>query len=315
MTLAIGLSLLIGLLLGLLGGGGSILTVPMLVYVLKIDPKMAIVTSLAVVGTSSMIAIIPHARRKYVCWKSGFFFGLAGMPGAYGGGRLAAFFSSDVLMALFGLVTLITGLAMLRVRQPAATGPSMRDGSAVCPLKVAFPRVLFDGFFVGILTGLVGVGGGFLIVPALVMLVGLPMHAAIGTSLLVIAMNAMAGLWGYANHVSIDLNLTAIVTGGAILGAIVGGALSKQVSATVLRRLFGIFVILIAGYVLYQSLTLALLLNLHGLLEKHLEFVLGSATLGAGMVLFRLGQWIHQKDTDKTSQGHRRDRRYKPNPY
>jgi len=275
MTLAIGLSLLIGLLLGLLGGGGSILTVPMLVYVLKIDPKIAIVTSLVVVGISSMIAIIPHARRKSVCWKSGLFFGLAGMLGAYGGGRMAAYFSSDILMALFGVVTLVTGLAMLRVRKSVVTSSSMRDDIAVCPLKIAYPRILFDGFFVGILTGLVGVGGGFLIVPALVMLVELPMQAAVGTSLLVIVMNAIAGLGGYANHVSIDLNLTAIVTGGAILGAIVGGALSKQISATVLRRLFGTFVILIAGYVLYQSLTLALLLNLHGLLERHIEFVLG----------------------------------------
>jgi len=144
MTLAIGLSLIIGLLLGLLGGGGSILTVPMLVYVLNINPKTAIVTSLVVVGTSSLIAIIPHARRRCVCWKNGFFFGLAGMLGVYGGGRLAGFFSGDVLMALFGLVTLTTGLAMLRVRKPEAPCLSLRDNGVVCPVKIAYPPLTLE---------------------------------------------------------------------------------------------------------------------------------------------------------------------------
>jgi len=297
MTLAVCLSLVIGLLLGLLGGGGSILTVPMLVYVLKIDPKIAIVTSLVVVGTSSLIAIIPHARRNYVCWKSGFFFGLAGMLGAYGGGRLAAFFSSEVLMALFGLVTLTTGLAMLRGRKSEAPEPCVQFGSTICPIKIAYPRILFDGLFVGILTGLVGVGGGFLIVPALVMFVGLPMQASIGTSLMIIAMNAIAGLVGYANHVSIDVDLTAIVTGGAVTGAIVGGSLSKQISAAVLRRLFGIFVIIVAAYVLYQSLTLELLADVNALLAKHIEFAMGFASLAFVMALFRIGQRIHQNNT------------------
>ena len=296
MTLAIGLSLLIGLLLGLLGGGGSILTVPMLVYVLKIDPKSAVVVSLVVVGLSSMIAIIPHARRKYVCWKSGFIFGLSGMLGAYGGGRLAAFFTGEVLMVLFGIVTLVTGLAMLRVRQSETTALSLGVPTLACPLKTAYLRLLFDGFFVGLLTGLVGVGGGFLIVPALTMLVGLPMQAAIGTSLLVIVMNAMAGLGGYANHVSIDLHLTAVVTGGAVTGAILGGVLSKRISAKVLRRLFGLFVIGVAVYVMYQSITEAIITSLTIMLSKHVEFLLGIAFLSVCSLLFRMGQWIHRHD-------------------
>jgi uncharacterized membrane protein YfcA len=301
MTLVIGLSLLIGLLLGLLGGGGSILTVPMLVYVLNVQPKTAVVTSLIVVGASSLIAIIPHAHRHHVCWKSGFFFGLAGMPGAYGGGRLAAWFSGDVLMALFGLVTLVTGLAMLRVRKPEASNPSVQFDAAVCPLKVAFPRVLFDGFFVGILTGLVGVGGGFLIVPALAMLVRLTMQAAVGTSLLVIAMNAIAGLGGYASHAAIDLKLTAIVTGGAIIGAVSGGLLSKRISATVLRRVFGGFVLLVAGYILSHSMTLELFHNLKGLLERHSEFVLGMATIFITMAIYHIGRLIHKAAPDSAT--------------
>lgn len=300
MILTLSLSLLIGLLLGLLGGGGSILTVPMLVYILKVDPKTAIVTSLVVVGTSSLIAIIPHAHRNYVCWKCGFIFGLAGMAGAYSGGRLAGFISGDILMAIFGLVTLLTGLAMLRVRHTTSTNPDLRQDSAVCPLQINFARVLFDGFLVGIITGLVGVGGGFLIVPALTLLVGLPMQSAIGTSLLIIAMNSIAGLAGYAKHVAFDVNLAMMVTGGAVVGAVVGGIISKRISASALRRMFGLFVMLIAGYVLFQSLTLALLTNLIGLLEKHLEFVMGIATLAIGLALFRFGQWIHQKDNEPT---------------
>jgi len=159
------------------------------------------------------------------------------------------------------------------------------------------------------------VGGGFLIVPALVMLVGLPMQAAVGTSLLVIVMNAAAGLGGYANHVAIDLNLTATVTGGAVTGAIVGSLLSKRISATMLRRLFGLFVILVAGYVLHQSLTLELLANLKGLLVRHSEFVLGVAALSVGLVLLRVARQIHQTDSDGTPHRHRRDRRYRPNPH
>ena len=296
MTLAMGLSLLIGVLLGLLGGGGSILTVPMLVYVLKTDPKTAIVTSLIIVGISSLIALIPHARRHSVCWKSGLMFGLAGTLGAYGGGRLTVFFSSDALMALFGLVTLITGLAMLRPRKTAKPDLEARIGGAVCPLKIPMPKVLFDGFFVGVLTGLVGVGGGFLIVPALTMLVRLPMQAAVGTSLLVIVMNAVAGLMGYAGHVALDLDLTATVTGWSVFGAIIGGVLSTRISTALLRSLFGLCVLSVAGYVLYQSLTYALLLNLKDLFEKHIEFVMGVVSLAAGWGVFRFGQWIHQRE-------------------
>jgi hypothetical protein len=290
MTLALALSLLIGLLLGLLGGGGSILTVPMLVYALGVEPKAAILTSLVVVGSSSLVAIIPHARRRQVCWKSGVFFGLAGMLGAYGGGRLAACFSSGVLMALFGLVTLVAGVAMLRPRRAeAAAGPR-----AACPARLPYGRLLFDGLFVGALTGLVGVGGGFLIVPALALLVRLPMSAAVGTSLLVIAMNALAGLGGYASHVSVDPALTSVVTGGAALGAAVGGLLSARVGAKALRRLFGLVVVAVAGYVLEQSLTAQLLALLSAALERHVEFVLGAASFAAALALVRIGRRIHR---------------------
>ena len=293
MILTLALSLLIGLLLGLLGGGGSILTVPMLVYVLGVQPKTAILTSFVVVGASSLTALLHHARRHHVCWKSGFFFGLAGMVGAYGGGRLAAFFSDEVLMALFGLVAQCTGLAMLLRTSPAAAAC---DKLPLCPAQVPFPRLLFDGLLVGLLTGLVGVGGGFIIVPALTLLVGLPMPAAVGTSLLVIAMNALAGIGGYAAHVAIDLQLTAVVGGAAVAGAVCGGLLSTRISAARLKRLFGLFVLAVAAYVLSQALTAALLAELRGLLERHREFLSGVAFLAAVLVIYQFGVWLHAQD-------------------
>ncbi|MCU0734447.1 MAG: sulfite exporter TauE/SafE family protein [Methylotetracoccus sp.] len=309
MTLTLSLSVIIGLLLGMLGGGGSLLTVPMLVYVLKIEPKTAIVTSFVVVGISSLMAIIQHALKRHVCWKSGFVFGLSGMAGAFGGGRLAAYFSNDVLMAVFGVVTLIAGIAMLRVRGGGVARTVMRENLAFCPAKVPYARVLFDGFFVGGLTGLVGVGGGFLIVPALTLLVRLPMPAAVGTSLLIIAMNAAAGLAGYINHVPIDLPLTGIVTGGAVAGSVVGGWLSVRTSATALRRIFGIFIVLIAGYVLYNSLNVPLFFTLADWFYEHLEFLLGGAALAVVLVLYRVGAWIHTSETDEPASRYARRRR------
>ena len=294
MALTLGLSLGIGVLLGLLGGGGSILTVPMLVYVLGIEPKTAIPASFVVVGVSSLMAIIQHARMHHVCWKSGFFFGLAGMAGAYGGGRLAACFSGEVLMAMFGMVTLATGLAMLLRPKPAgSSNPPMGNALPLCPAQVPYLKLLFDGFLVGLLTGLVGVGGGFLIVPALTLWVGLPMPAAVGTSLLVIVMNALAGLGGYAAHAGLDWRLTATVTGAAVAGAIFGGMLSTRIGAAMLRRMFGLFVLMVAAYVLSQALTKSLLANLGHLLKQHIEFVLGIASLVAVLMLYRLGVWIH----------------------
>jgi len=296
MLLTLSLAVIIGLLLGLLGGGGSILTVPMLVYVLHVEPKLAIVTSFVVVGISSLMALISHARRGSVCWKSGLFFGLAGMVGAFGGGRLAAHFSGDVLMTLFGLVSLSTGLLMLRGKRGDSKPDTAGSLTSVCPLRVPFVRVLFDGFFVGGLTGMVGVGGGFLIVPALTLLVGLPMQGAVGTSLLIIAMNALAGLSGFSQSVALDWELTAIVTVGAISGSAVGAWLSAYVKPAALRKAFGTMVILVAGYVLSQAVTEQLLASV----ELWLADAKGPGQAAVGLLLvllvLRIGRLIHKAD-------------------
>jgi uncharacterized membrane protein YfcA len=297
MLLTLSLAIIIGLLLGLLGGGGSILTVPMLVYLLHVEPKLAIVTSFVVVGISSLMALIPHARRGSVCWKSGLFFGLAGMVGAFGGGRMAVQFSSDLLMSLFGLISLFTGLLMLRGKRGEAKAGAAIQPSSVCPIQVPFFRLLFDGFFVGGLTGMVGVGGGFMIVPALTLLVGLPMQGAVGTSLLIIAMNALAGLSGYSQQVALDWQLTGLVTAGAIFGSAVGGGLSAYVKPAALRKAFGIMVIGIAGYVLTQALTEQLLNSAQLWLADAKGPGMAVVGLLLALLVILIGRWIHKAET------------------
>jgi len=308
MLLTLTLSLIIGLLLGLLGGGGSILTVPMLVYLLHVEPKTAISTSFVVVGLSSVLALIPHARRHSVCWKSGVFFGLSGMSGAFLGGRLASHFSADLLMTLFALVSLSTGLLMLLGRTAATASDTPHAPIRVCPLRVPFLRVLFDGFFVGGLTGMVGVGGGFLIVPALTLLVGLPMQGAIGTSLLIIVMNALAGLGGYSQHATLDLSLTLWVAAGALVGSCIGASLSGLINPRWLKRGFGLMVVTVGGYVLSKAVTAQLLQDTAAWFgHAHSELWAGLALL-ALLSLLRLGNWIHKTDaaafnTQNTAEG------------
>lgn len=242
------LSLLIGVSLGLLGGGGSILTVPILVYVLGVPPKSAIATSLLVVGVTSAAATISHARAGHVRWKVAGLFGTAGMAGAYGGGHVARFVPAGVLLALFGTLMLLTAIALLRSRTPSVSADGEERG------RHPLGRILLDGSIVGLVTGMVGAGGGFLVVPALVLLGGLPMRAAIGTSLAVIAMKSFAAFAGYAGHVPIDVPLAAIVTSAAVSGSLVGGLLSRRVPQARLRQGFAWFVVAMGIYVLGREL-------------------------------------------------------------
>ncbi len=296
MLMTLSLSIVIGLLLGLLGGGGSILTVPMLVYLLHIEPKTAILTSFVVVGTSSLMALIPHARRSSVCWKSGLFFGLAGMAGAFVGGRFAVHFSSDLLMSLFGLISLSTGVLMLRRAKSVNQSATASLPVSVCPLRAPYFRLLFDGFFVGSITGMVGVGGGFIIVPALTLLVGLPMQGAVGTSLMIIVMNAIAGLTGFSQHAVLDWPLTAIVTAGALLGSAVGAVVSGYVKPAWLRRVFGVMVVCIGIYVLTQSVTEQLVISTRVWFAQTDSLLWLTAGLSIALLLLTIGSWIHKAD-------------------
>lgn len=231
------LSVLVGLSLGLLGGGGSILTVPILLYAVGLEEKAAIATSLLVVGITSAVAAVAHARRGNVDWRTGLVFAAAGASGAFLGGLVADAVAGPWLIRGFIVMMLGTAFAMIRGRrEEAAVG------------TFAIPKVLATGAGLGLLTGMVGAGGGFVIVPALVLVGGLPMRRAVGTSLVVIAVQSLAGFAGHATHVAVDVRLAAEVTGAAVVGSLFGGAFAAKVPATVLRRGFGVFVLLMAAF-------------------------------------------------------------------
>ena len=255
LILVVALSVLVGLSLGLLGGGGSILVVPLLTYLGGMEPREAIASSLFVVGVTSLVSLLQHARAGRVRWRTGLLFGAAGMVGAFAGGLLGGHIPGPVLMVAFALMMVATAAAMLRPRRvPAATpGPSVSGAAGTHPVW----RILLDGLVVGAATGLVGAGGGFLVVPALVLLAGLTMSAAVGSSLLVIALKSFAGLGGYLTTVSLDWPVVLAVTAAAVLGSFGGVALSSRVPEEALRRGFGFFVLVMGVFVLAQELPAA----------------------------------------------------------
>ncbi len=245
MTLTVALAVLVGVSLGLLGGGGSILTVPLLAYVADMEAKEAIATSLVVVAVTSTVSAISHARAGHVRWRSALLFGAAGMVGAYAGGAIGRFVPGSILLIGLAVMMIATALAMIKGRNTTTPEPAGRP-------PVVKTAVL--GLGVGLATGAVGAGGGFLVVPALVMLAGLPMPAAIGTSLVVIALNAFAGLAGHLNTVAIDWPVAAMVTVAAVLGSLVGARLTSRVNPEALRSGFGWFVLIMASVILAEEL-------------------------------------------------------------
>jgi hypothetical protein len=246
LIVAASLALLIGLSLGLLGGGGSILTVPMLVYVLHVDAKQSIASSLFVVGVTSLVGTIAHARAGRVRWKVGLLFGVAGMLGATLGGQVAASIAGPVLLILFAGIMLATAGAMMRGRREP-TG-------AVAPLDIPVAKAAGIGTSVGVLSGLVGAGGGFLIVPALTLVGGLGMGDAVGTSLLVIAMQSLAGFARHAAHTQLDWTLLGVVTIAAIAGSLAGARFASRLSPATMRRAFAWLVLGMAIFMLAREL-------------------------------------------------------------
>ncbi|QCU77026.1 sulfite exporter TauE/SafE family protein [Citricoccus sp. SGAir0253] len=250
LIVTLALSVLIGVSLGLLGGGGSILTVPILTYVAGLPAKEAIAASLFVVGTTSVVSVISHARKGRVKWRTGLVFGGASMAGAFGGGLLGGHVPGTILMIAFALMMVATAAAMIRGRKKSAAPGEDGDGARKLPVV----KVILEGLVVGLVTGLVGAGGGFLVVPALVLLGGLSMPAAVGTSLVVIAMKSFAGLGGYLTSVQLDWGLVAGVTVAAILGSLVGARLTGIIPEAALREGFGFFVLAMGVFVLVQEL-------------------------------------------------------------
>lgn len=239
--LAIALSVLVGVSLGALGGGGSILTLPILLYVLHLEEQVAIATSLLVVGVTSLAAVVTHARAGNVDWKTGFVFATGSAAGAFLGGMASAWLPAVWLLRGFLLMMLGTGIAMIRERPEVAAG------------TFSAPKALGTGFLLGGVTGLVGAGGGFVVVPALVLVGGLPMKRAVGTSLIVIAVQALSGFIGHATHVTLDYPTAAGVTAAAAVGSVFGGRVAARVPAPVLGKVFGWFVLGMAAFMAYEQ--------------------------------------------------------------
>ncbi len=238
------LGLVIGLTLGLLGGGGSILTVPALVYLVGQSPHMAVTTSLMIVGTNSASGAFFHRTQGSLNGRVALIFGGTGMLMAYLAAGLSSQFSSTTLMVMFAVLMLVVGLVMIFRRTP---------DEAQCHQRGILVTVLTGGV-VGLLTGFLGVGGGFLIVPALVMLVGLPMQQAVGTSLVVIAMNSLAGFLGHLHNLDLDYQHALLFTLAGFGGTFMGARLTNTIHPEQLKKLFAVFVIVLAVFLLQDNL-------------------------------------------------------------
>ena len=246
MVLGYLLAVFIGISLGLLGGGGSILTVPILVYAMDMDPKLAIALSLAIVGTTSLIGVWRHKTAGNVAFKKAFVFAGSAMLGTFLGAKASVFFTGEFQLGLFAVIMLLASFFMLRPVKMNETGQK-KDVQKWAPL-------LISAFGVGILTGLVGVGGGFLIVPALVFLGGVNMKKAVGTSLLVISLNSFSGFAGYISLLEIPCGFLLKFTSFSILGVVIGSYAVKFVSQEKLKVAFGVFLILMGAFIIYQNL-------------------------------------------------------------
>ncbi|MFI5249356.1 MAG: sulfite exporter TauE/SafE family protein [Gemmatimonadales bacterium] len=247
-----GLALVVGLSLGLLGGGGSVLTVPIFVYVMGFEAKQSIAMSLIVVGAASLVGAVRHWHAGRVDLRVAISFGLVAMASSYGGARLAKFVSGPTQLVLLAIVVCAAAISMARSARPDPIGPAADDPVAAVRAPSAL-QLMPVAIGVGLLTGLVGVGGGFLIVPALVLLGRVPIKLAIGTSLLVIAMNCAAGIVGYLGHVTIPWEIVAVFTAVAISGLFAGSHLVGFVSPASLRRGFAVLLMCVGTFVLLQN--------------------------------------------------------------
>lgn len=234
---------LIGLSLGTLGGGGSILTVPALVYLLGQNPHGAVASSLVIVGANAVLGATLHLRAGHVRLRSALLFGAAGMLAAFAGARLSRLLAGPTLLVLFAVLMLVIAGAMLRSKAAPAAAAS----------EPIWWRVLLGGVAVGFLTGFLGVGGGFLIVPALVLLLGMDMRDAVGSSLVVIAINSVAGLLGHLGDGGLNWVLIGLLLAGGVPGLLVGARLARELPVARLRQGFAMLVVVLGAALLIAN--------------------------------------------------------------
>jgi uncharacterized membrane protein YfcA len=261
-----GAALLMGVTLGMIGGGGSILTVPILVYLFKIDAVLATAYSLFIVGTTALAGGIGYLRRKEVDLKTGFIFAVPSFIGVYLTRRFGVPALPDTIftasgtwgdfeitkpmfiMGVFAILMIAAALSMILAKPPG-------EPKALSPMTRGLV-ISAEGLVVGAVTGLVGAGGGFLIIPALVLLVGLPMKQAVGTSLFIIAAKSLLGFLGdLRGDQAIDWQLLLTLAGIAIVGLVVGMSLVARVPEKALKKAFGIFVLIMGSWILIDQLS------------------------------------------------------------
>jgi len=253
-------AILIGVSLGLIGGGGSILTVPVLVYILGIDPVLATAYSLFVVGSTSLVGAGTYMKKGLVNYKTALVFAVPSfiavfltrkflvpaLPNPLFSFGEAIITKNIGIMVFFALIMLAASYSMIRGKK----GESEEEKD----VKFNLPMIALEGSVVGVITGIVGAGGGFLIIPALVLLAKLPMKMAVGTSLLIIAAKSLIGFLGDLSSQTIDWQLLLVFTGLSIVGIFIGSALSKKINEKVLKTGFGWFVLLMGIYIIIKEL-------------------------------------------------------------
>jgi hypothetical protein len=247
MALIVALGALIGVASGILGAGPSILTVLLLTDVAGLAMPRAVVTSLAVVALMSLVALVPYARQGAIDWRAAFAFGLASTTGAFVAGHLAREVPERALQGIFVLATLVAATAMLRGRRTGEQPPAPAPWRSLAVLAIS-------GLLVGTLTGLIGLGGGFAVVPLLVVFAGTSVHAAIGTSILVIAINTLAGLAGHLPHPPVAWRLAAFLGTAECAGSLTGARLAHRVSNVARRRAFALIMIAAAAVSIHRAL-------------------------------------------------------------
>lgn len=242
-----------GIVLGLFGSGGSIIAMPALMYLLHVEPKSAIAMSLGIVAVTATISGWDNWRRGNVDVKVAAMFGLFGVVGTYAGARLGVYTPVTVQLILFALVMYAAAWKMLQKKKQLQAQTAHSEAEEIEIIKAHMGQIALHGVGVGVLTGLVGVGGGFLIVPALVLLSGIPMKIAIGTSLVIVAAKSYSGFAGYIGAVTVDWAIMGSFTLVTVAGSFVGTRIAHRFSHEKLKKSFAIFLIVVATYILLKS--------------------------------------------------------------
>lgn len=245
-ALAILFGLAIGLSLSLIGGGGSILTVPILVYVIGLSAHEATTTSLVIVGVTALAGAAGHLRSGRVAVPTALLFGAAGVGGAFAGAWLNHLVPGTIILLLFGGLMLVVAAKMLRT-------PVLVARESELPLSSRLFPALAAGLGVGVMTGFFGVGGGFLIVPALALVLKLPMRLAVGTSLVIIAINSAAGLVAQLRFAEPDLGVAALFIAGGLAGSLLGSRAAGRIADADVSRVFAVFVAVIGVWLVVRN--------------------------------------------------------------